>query len=204
MLIDTSNGDVLDKLTILEIKQSKIKDEVRLIEIKKEIDVLSDAIKIKNEYILYYKLLLYINESIWNTCDEVENMKELNNNYAQKSFLIFNLNHQRFRVKNIINKLTYSNIKEQKGYTQHTIILCLEEDITIHDIIVKCLYLILHYNEVILINNKYSVDHIRVIKQYIPFITYMHTCDDFNTINNVTDSKVLDKISDIIHSILFL
>ena len=136
MLIDTSNGDVLDKLTILEIKQSKIKDEVRLIEIKKEIDVLSDAIKIKNEYILYYKLLLYINESIWNTCDEVENMKELNNNYAQKSFLIFNLNHQRFRVKNIINKLTYSNIKEQKGYTQHTIILCLEEDITIHDIIV--------------------------------------------------------------------
>ena len=61
MLIDNSNGEVLDKLTILEIKQNKIKDEMRLIEIRNEIDTLSCAITIKNKYILYYKLLFYIN-----------------------------------------------------------------------------------------------------------------------------------------------
>ena len=202
MLIDNSNGEVLDKLTILEIKQNKIKDETRLIEIRNEIDTLSCAITIKNKYILYYKLLFYINLLIWNETDEIKSMKELNNKYAEKSFLIFELNQQRFRIKSIINNLTNSNIKEQKSYTQNTIILCLDDDININDIIVKCLYLILHYDKVILINNKYSINHINIIQQYIPLITFTDTCDDFNVINNVDNSKLLNEISNIIKDII--
>jgi len=201
MLIHNSNGEILDKLTILEIKQNKIKDETRLIEIRNEIDVLSYAITIKNTYILYYKLLFHINLLIWNETDEIKNMKELNHTYAEKSFFIFELNHQRFRIKNIINKLTNSNIKEQKSYKQNTIILCLDNHINTNDIIAKCLYLILHYDEVILIDNKYSVHHINIIQQYIPLITFTDTCDDFN-INNVDNSTLLNEISNIINDII--
>ena len=64
MLIEISEGEALDRLSILEIKNNRITDSLQLLEIQKEILSLSSIYSLKNKYILYYKLLVNINIAI--------------------------------------------------------------------------------------------------------------------------------------------
>lgn len=112
--IDISIGELLDKLSILELKKHIIKDENKVIEIKKEIDILMEFENIKNENIFYYNILKWINEQIWNFTDTIKKSKIFDEEFASLSNTIFKYNQYRFRVKNMLN--SKSNIKEQKSY----------------------------------------------------------------------------------------
>jgi hypothetical protein len=113
--LPVSMGESLDKLTILDIKMKKIKDN-RKDDVEKEFNILNVKLDIyKKEYEFYYNILLTINESIWDMQDQFRDSK---NSQEQNKLCIqiIKENDNRFRVKKKINNLSDSNLKEQKGY----------------------------------------------------------------------------------------
>lgn len=121
MKIEVSIGEVIDKITILEIKEERIKDEAKLSHVRKELSVLRDALKEYNINIpedLVNKLKS-INESLWDAEDilrEKEKKKEYDIEFIKYAVLDATYNDNRFLAKNEINNFSNSNIKEQKSY----------------------------------------------------------------------------------------
>lgn len=116
MELKVSIAEALDKLTILSIKMDKIKDKDRLCEVEKEFTMLSkDLEEYKNKYSFYYKILLTINESIWDKLDLFRAATE-GDLKSKLCMEVTNENDDRYRVKRKINDLCDSEIKEQKGY----------------------------------------------------------------------------------------
>lgn len=123
ILTEISEGELLDKLSILEIKLKEVKDQSKLKEVQKEYDIL-EAIKNKNiiENKLIndlYKELKIINKKIW----DIENIKrnyEKFGNFDEKFISIsrdeYKANDQRANIKSKINNILDSNIKEIKQH----------------------------------------------------------------------------------------
>ena len=123
---EISEGDLLDKISILEIKLSKIKDENLLKEVKKEYEIL---IKLKKENInssqkieSLYKDLKMTNEQIW----VIENEKRLfekNSDFREKFIQVcrdeYITNDKRAKIKREINNILDSYIKEVKQHTKY-------------------------------------------------------------------------------------
>jgi len=133
MYIEISIGEGLDRLSILEIKQREIKCSNKLSQVKKEINSLIELIEYKDKYLYYYDLLILVNTKIWNNTNIIKAMDYNTLEFARVSNSIFELNQSRFRLKNIINRLTDSNIQEQKSYnaTQVEVELVRNDDIRI-------------------------------------------------------------------------
>ena len=126
ILVEVSVGELLDKLSILEIKKLKIKDHKNLKFINDEYDILNNQfknkIKIDEKIIELFNSLKYINGKLW----DIENEKRLcekNSDFGEKfiktSRDIHFLNDKRGRVKLEINNYTGSKIKEIKEYTSY-------------------------------------------------------------------------------------
>jgi hypothetical protein len=126
MLIEVSLADGLDRLTILEIKYSKITCPNKLKEIQKEIDSLHEFIPFKQLYEFQYKLLLYTNLQVWESMDKVNSIEMENRNtieFASLAAKVYDYNDQRFRIKRLINTISNSDLKEQKSYgCKHVIV----------------------------------------------------------------------------------
>ena len=123
ILAEISAGELIDKITILEIKKVKITDEDKLVEINKEllslnlilkksIPDLSKIDKVKSD-------LKDINLKLW----DIENGKrecEKNNDFKEKFISlarnVYKFNDDRAKAKIAINKILGSNIKEVKSY----------------------------------------------------------------------------------------
>jgi hypothetical protein len=123
--IVVSVGELLDKLTILEIKKMKIKDEEKIIHIEKERSFLSDK---SIEYLKDDKIkecfdeLLVINSKLWVVEDILRDMEaesRFDNEFIENARLVYKTNDKRFEIKNRINDLTNSAIKEQKSYKKY-------------------------------------------------------------------------------------
>lgn len=115
--LPVSIGEALDKLTILDIKLSKIQDG-RRIDVQKEYDILYEKLKdFITKYESFYKILRQINLTIWEYQDFVRG-KDLakDEKHIKYCLDILDENDRRFRVKNKINNLANSTLKEQKGY----------------------------------------------------------------------------------------
>ena len=111
--LPVSLGEALDKLTILDIKLEKIKDNRRL-DVQKEYDILYNKLKLNiQNYDFYYKILKQVNLDIWEMQDDFR----YNNGDKNKLCLkIIDENDRRFRIKKKINDIANSSLKEQKGY----------------------------------------------------------------------------------------
>jgi hypothetical protein len=120
ILINSSYGELFDKLSILELKIKFITDEQKLIEIKKEYNTLLKSLNINITDNFYYKILKQINEQIWLDQNKVRELMTDNNSKEKLLDLCIKImtdyNDRRFRVKSKINNLFNSGIKEQKGY----------------------------------------------------------------------------------------
>jgi hypothetical protein len=121
MQVELSVGEIIDKYSILEIKEQKIKSTEKLSEIKKEKEVLQECTKYIEIYPFFYTLLIHINTLIWEQTDVIKtlNYQENITQFATISQSIFDNNQKRFRLKNIFNQLLNSNLKEQKSYAQN-------------------------------------------------------------------------------------
>ena len=126
ILIEISAGELLDKLSILEIKLNKIKNPSLLQEIKKEYDTLNKTknnnINSSNEIDILYKNLKEINEKLWKIENEkrlCEKNSDFNDRFIQLARDVYIVNDKRSKIKLEINKILGSNIKEVKQYTQY-------------------------------------------------------------------------------------
>lgn len=123
--IAVSVGELLDKLTILEIKKMKIKDEEKIIHIEQERLLLSDkSIEyLKDDEIkACFDELLVINSKLWVVEDILRDMEaesRFDSEFIENARLVYKTNDKRFEVKNRINELTNSAIKEQKSYKKY-------------------------------------------------------------------------------------
>jgi len=121
MKIEVSIGEVIDKITILQIKEERIEDSFKLKYIKKELNILEDTVKesgilVPQEMI---ERLKDINTQLWDAEDilrEKEKIELYDEDFIKCAVLDSVLNDKRFLVKNEINNFCDSNIKEQKSY----------------------------------------------------------------------------------------
>jgi hypothetical protein len=119
--IPVSIGELVDKYSILEIKQKCISDVKKLLDVKREMESIGICKKYMDAYPRFYKQLVYINKQIWDFTDEIKKMdpRETPELYAQISSDIFAFNQKRFRLKKYFNDLNNSSINEQKSYAEN-------------------------------------------------------------------------------------
>ena len=126
MKIEVSNGEILDKVSILEIKLERITDAQKLSNIKNEWDALQNAVKIiaglanpKEEFHQAVKALRATNEALWDVEDALrlnEKTKDFGDAFIALAREVYVLNDQRAALKSTINILTGSNLREEKSY----------------------------------------------------------------------------------------
>ena len=146
MKVEISIGEGIDKLSILEIKYKKIPDEEKRVEIKKEMDALQECNDYKNQFLFYYRLLMYVNEKLWDMTDIIQKMHKTDDNYAEISNELFLFNQKRFRLKRIFNLLTSSNIKEQKNNRLKTCKIVIHDQERFYDKLPEINSLLLDYD----------------------------------------------------------
>ena len=125
--IPVSVGELIDKLTILELKRQRSHDEEKLKHIlheTSELDKLYEQnIKETDEIIQCRSNLYEINRYIWMIEDKIrkkENRKEFDEEFIQLARDVYITNDKRFEVKNKINNILNSEIKEVKSYESYS------------------------------------------------------------------------------------
>ena len=126
ILVEVSVGELLDKISILEIKQEKIKDPENLKLINDEYNVLKAELdkNIQNDDSLLnlFKSLKEINGKLW-VIEDDKRMCEKNKDFGEKFIKLSRdvhfLNDKRAKIKLEINNHTGSKIKEIKEYTNY-------------------------------------------------------------------------------------
>ena len=126
IIVEVSVGELLDKISILEIKQEKIKDPEKLKFINNEHSILKGQLEknIKSDDKLnnLYQSLKEINAKLWVIEDDkrqCEKDKDFGEKFIKLSRDVHFLNDDRAKIKLEINKLTKSKIKEIKEYTNY-------------------------------------------------------------------------------------
>ena len=126
IIVEVSIGELLDKISILEIKQEKIKDPEKLKFINNEHSILKDQLKknIKSDDKLnnLYQSLKEINSKLWVIEDDkrqCEKDKDFGEKFVKLSRDVHFLNDDRAKIKLEINDHTGSTIKEIKEYTNY-------------------------------------------------------------------------------------
>ena len=126
ILVEVSIGELLDKISVLEIKKEKIKDPEKLKFINDEYNILNEQLKnnVKSDEKLdnLFKSLKEINNKLWVIEDE-KRLCEKNSDFGEKfielSRNVHFLNDNRAKIKLEINEHTKSKIKEIKEYTNY-------------------------------------------------------------------------------------
>ena len=126
ILTEISAGELLDKISILEIKLVKINDKESLLEINKEYNSLKEAqnsnIKLTKNLENLIKELKEINLKLWDIEDNkriCEKNKDFGKVFVDLSRNVYLNNDKRAQIKSEINKLLGSNIKEVKQYVNY-------------------------------------------------------------------------------------
>jgi len=123
MKIEVSNGEIIDKLTILQIKLERIKDEQKLMNIRKEYDELqkrADSI-IRRDNPLY-KALYEVNCELWDIEDHIrdlERLKDFGRDFVETARSVYFKNDRRAEIKKEINIVTSSGLTEEKSYEKY-------------------------------------------------------------------------------------
>lgn len=121
MKIEISNGELLDKLSILEIKLEKIQYPDKLVNIKSEyllIKPLGDSLLHLVEP--QYKSLVAVNRLLWeieDTIRDLERNKSFGDEFIETARKVYQFNDQRAEIKKEINRLTHSGLVEEKSYS---------------------------------------------------------------------------------------
>jgi len=127
MKIEVSNGEIIDKLTILEIKLDQIKDQEKLVNIQKEYDYLKEIVdqiyttsdSVAEELQVLHTDLLNVNKTLWNIEDFIREHERAENfglDFVELARSVYYTNDDRSDVKKKINVLTGSLFVEEKSY----------------------------------------------------------------------------------------
>jgi hypothetical protein len=123
MKIEVSNGEIIDKLTIIQIKLERIKDEAKQVNLQKEYNELSSAsssiISTSDEL---YKSLYNINCELWDIEDHIrdlERKKDFGDEFIATARAVYFKNDKRSEIKRAINFKTSSGLIEEKSYEKY-------------------------------------------------------------------------------------
>lgn len=123
--VPVSVGELIDKLSILHVKQNKISNQEKLSYINKEFELLYNM----SSYYLndleiskLYHQLVEVNMKLWEIEDELrilESKDIFDESFIQLARKVYFTNDERFSLKNKINDLTNSEVREQKEYVEY-------------------------------------------------------------------------------------
>ena len=126
VLSEISPGELLDKISILEIKLEKIKDKNSQEEIKKEYKILkqiqNSSIKYEDRIKNLINSIKEVNIKLWDAEDKLricEKNKDFGKSFIELAREIYFNNDKRSKIKSEINKILGSNIKEVKQYVKY-------------------------------------------------------------------------------------
>ena len=124
--VELAYGELLDKITILQIKSERIADENKLLNVNKELSLLNDlwaldkksSVDIAGEF----SALKAINEKIWDIEDGIrdkERVKEFNQEFVELARSVYFSNDKRAEIKRAINLKLGSDLIEEKSYADY-------------------------------------------------------------------------------------
>ena len=123
ILAEISAGELIDKITILNIKKEKITNNEKLVEIEKELKSLKDTFNKKiipnNSLLELMEQLKKINLMLWDIEDgkrNAEKNKKFDERFIELARNVYKFNDERAKIKLKINNLLGSNLKEVKSY----------------------------------------------------------------------------------------
>jgi hypothetical protein len=127
MKIEVSNGEILDKITILVIKSKKITDPTKLKNINNELDELKpflDIVNYESNSMVnsLVKELELVNEKLWNVEDKLrdkERSKQFDDEFIKLARDVYFTNDERAKIKKNLNEVTNSKLVEEKSYQKY-------------------------------------------------------------------------------------
>lgn len=125
--IDVSVGEIMDKLTILEIKAEKISDAAKLANVRKERDsllpVINQPVYQTDEVHRLFAALKEINLKLWDIEDDIrqkEAEKTFDDGFIELARSVYFTNDERAEIKKQINLVTGSELVEEKSYEEYS------------------------------------------------------------------------------------
>ena len=120
--VPVPHAELLDKLSILEVKKEK-----GIAEVEKELDILLEIVESQDWWTLpyiyiYYRMLFTVNLELWEIEDkkrECEQNENFDNSFIELARAVYIINDERARIKKQINKYTKSNIFEHKQHRSY-------------------------------------------------------------------------------------
>jgi len=126
VLSEISPGELLDKISILEIKLEKVKDKDRQKRIKNEYDILkkvqNSSIEMSDKIKDLYRSVSDVNIKLWDIEDKIricEQNKDFGKNFIELARGVYFNNDKRAKLKNEINEILKSNIREIKQFVDY-------------------------------------------------------------------------------------
>ena len=124
--IDVSPGELIDKITILQIKADKIQDISKLENVNKELELLTkslhEGVKITNELKLIMDELQQVNETLWVIEDKIrlqEASGKFDTDFIELARAVYKENDKRANLKRKINNVLGSELIEEKSYSTY-------------------------------------------------------------------------------------
>ena len=124
--VPVSVGEMIDKLSILQVKKQKITNEEKLAYVNKEFELLYNlSSTYLNEPVIesLYHQLVQVNSSLWDVEDKLrvlEKEQRFEGEFVSLARKVYFTNDERFRIKNEINSNTSSEIREVKEYVKYS------------------------------------------------------------------------------------
>jgi len=127
MKIEVSNGEIVDKLSILDIKLLKIDNEDKLVNVKNEHKTLYPYVLVlldlhQSPLQQLYDELVKVNSLLWDIEDDIrdcERDKDFSQKFIDLARSVYVTNDKRALIKKQINQLTNSNLTEEKSYKNY-------------------------------------------------------------------------------------
>jgi hypothetical protein len=181
LYLPVSLGEAIDKLTILDIKLDKIVDN-RRIDVKKEYDLLYEKLTdfiIKYENL--YKTMKKVNLLIWDMMDILRDGNVDEEKYLRICKECVEYNDIRFRVKNKINYVSNSLLKEQKSYKTNRLVVIINKNINDNTTFSTFLLnIIKHFSFIydeINITSEFNLDYLQTHFEYDSTILFKSTVE---------------------------
>jgi hypothetical protein len=161
LYLPVSLGEAIDKLTILDIKLDKITDN-RKLDVKKEYEILYEKLKdFIEKYKNLYNTMKKVNLLIWDMMDTLRDGDVDENLYLKVCKECIEYNDIRFRVKNKINYVSNSLLKEQKSYKINRLIIIINENLNNNETLSNIIkYFSFIYDEINIISDL-NVDNLK-------------------------------------------
>lgn len=178
LYLPVSLGEAIDKITILDIKLDKIKDN-RKTDVQKEYDLLFEKLKdFIEKYKNLYNTMKKVNLLIWDMMDILRDGDINEELYLKICKECIEYNDIRFRVKNKINYVSNSLLKEQKSYKINRLIIVINKELNNNEIFFNIIkYFSFVYDEINIISD-FKLDYLKNNFNYDVTILFKYNIDN--------------------------